>query len=797
MVSTRWRKVLRDLWNNKTRTLLVTLSIAVGLFAFGAINSTQAVLTREATRIYLDTNPAHATLSVSGFGEDFARAVRQMPEISQAEGRRLFSVRLRGQTRRHNLRLLALPDFNAIQISTITPQRGEWPPPRRALALEQSALDALGLRVGDLLTIELPDGTTRRMLLAGTAYDIQSPPPGFGSFFNGYVTFDTMEWLGQPRAYNRLLIRLADDRPDKLRVQAVADRIKTRLERAGKSVGGISIPDPGKHPADNAIQSILLILGALGGLSLFASAFLIVNMVSALLAQHIRQIGVMKAVGAQTRQIAGMYLGMVLIFGLLSLLVALPLGSLGAFALTRFAAGLMNFSGVNYTPPFSVYGAQIAMALAVPALAAAWPVLRGAGITVREAISSYGLDEAQFGAGLLDHAIERVRGLPRPLLLSLRNTFRRKGRLALTLATLTLSGAIFISVYSVRDSLRRTLADAARYWNYNVTLSFPRFYHVDKLTSEAMNVPGVVDAESWGFDGASRMVEDAEGNRVESRGFSVIAPSAGTQLLRPDVLQGRWLRPEDTNAIVVNTEWLEDHPDVTIGSAVTLKMRGRTREWQVVGIVRAVLTGRAVYMNYPFYASVVNQPGRASSVFVASSGSGADYETQLAQALEDHFTERGMRVASVNTTSADRANIEYQLGLLVTFLLIMALLLAVVGGLGLAGTMSVNVLERTREIGVMRAIGASTGAIIRIVIVEGVFIGALSWALGALLAAPISRLLSDAIGALIVRSPLSYEFSWPGVTIWLSVIVVVSAAASLAPALNASRVSVREALAYE
>lgn len=796
MFSTRWRKVLRDVWNNKTRTLLVALSIAVGLFAFGTINSTQAVLTREATRIYLDSNPAHATLS-SSFGEDFVRAVRLMPEVSQAEGRRLFSVRLRQDTRRHNLRLLALPDFNAIQISRIEPKRGAWPPPKRELALEQSSLAALGLTVGDLLTIELPDGTARTMRLAGAAYDIQSPPPGFGSFFNGYVTFDTMEWLGQPRAYNRLLIRVADETPDRLRIQSIADRIRERLERDGKSVGSISIPDPGKHPADNAIQSILLILGVLGGLSLFASAFLIVNMVSALLAQHIRQIGVMKAVGARTRQIAGMYLGMVLIFGALSLLVALPLGSAGAFALTQFAAGLMNFDGVNYRPPFSVFGMQLAVALAVPVLAAAWPVLRGARITVREAISSYGLDSAQFGAGLLDRAIERVRGLSRPLLLSVRNTFRRKGRLALTLATLTLSGAIFVSVYSVRDSLQRTLADAARYWNYNVTLSFPRFYHVDKLTSEAMNVPGVVDAESWGFDGASRVLEDAEGNQVESRGFSVIAPGAGTQLLRPDVLRGRWLRPEDTDAIVVNTEWLDDHPDVTVGSTVMLKMRGRIRQWQVVGVVRAVLTGRTVYMNYPWYASVVNQPGRASSVFVVTSGNGADYETQLAQALEDHFTERGMRVASVNTTSADRANIEYQFGLLVTFLLIMALLLAVVGGLGLTGTMSINVLERTREIGVMRAIGASTGAIIRIVIVEGVFIGALSWALGALLAAPISRFLSDAIGTLIVRNPLSYVFSWPGVMIWLGVVVAVSAAASLAPALNASRVSVREALAYE
>ena len=796
MIATRWRKVLRDLWNNKARTLLVALSIAVGLFAFGTINSTQAVLTREANRIYLATNPAHATFS-STLDQRFVRAVRLMPEVRQAEGRRLFSVRLRQGAKRHDLRLLALPDFGNVQINKVAPQAGQWPPPKRELVLEQSSLATLGLKIGDLLTIEMFDGAERTMRLAGSAYDIQSPPPGFGSYFNGFITFDTMEWLGQPRTYNRLLITVADHTLDKLHIQSVADEIKKRLENEGRAVNDIRIPDPGKHPADSSIQSILLILGVLGALSLFASAFLIINMVAALLAQHIRQIGVMKAIGARTRQIAGMYLGMVVIFGLLSLLVALPLGSLGAFALTRFAAGLMNFSSLNYTPPLSVYGMQVAVAVAVPVLATAYPVLRGSNITVREAISTYGLDGNQFGSSWIDRAVERIRGLSRPMLLSLRNTVRRKGRLALTLITLTLSGAIFVSVYCVRDSLQRTLADAARYWNYNITVAFPRFYPVDKMVSEAMNVPGVINAESWGFDGASRVTEDEDGNEILSRGFSVVAPDASTQLLRPVVLQGRWLLPGDTNEIVVNTEWLDDHPDVRVGSAVRLKMRGRTRDWQVVGIVRAVLTGRIAYMNYTYYASVVNQPGRASSVFVVTDHSGADYETQVAQALEDHFEARGMRVSSINTTSADRYNIEYQFGLLVTFLLIMSLLLAVVGGLGLTGTMSINVLERTREIGVMRAIGATTGAIVRIVIFEGVFIGLLSWAQGALLAAPISRLLSDAVGTLIVRDPLSYTFSIPGVAIWLGVVVAVSAAASLAPALNASRISVREALAYE
>jgi GAF domain-containing protein len=137
------------------------------------------------------------------------------------------------------------------------------------------------------------------------------------------------------------------------------------------------------------------------------------------------------------------------------------------------------------------------------------------------------------------------------------------------------------------------------------------------------------------------------------------------------------------------------------------------------------------------------------------------------------------------------------IGVIVVFLMIMAVLLAVVGGLGLMGTMSINVLERTREIGILRAIGASNGAVLRIVIVEGVLIGVISWAIGAVLALPLSVLLSNAVGEAFLQMPLDFVFSLSGLLIWLGVVVVLAALASFLPAWNAARVTVRAVLAYE
>jgi putative ABC transport system permease protein len=144
-----------------------------------------------------------------------------------------------------------------------------------------------------------------------------------------------------------------------------------------------------------------------------------------------------------------------------------------------------------------------------------------------------------------------------------------------------------------------------------------------------------------------------------------------------------------------------------------------------------------------------------------------------------------------------RAQNENNFGIITQMLLAMAALIAAVGAIGLAGTLSINVLERRREIGVMRAIGASNLALRRIVIVEGMLIGLLSWFIGAILALPISYVLSNAVGMAFLRRPLNFEFSWGGIGLWLTVVVVLSGLASFVPAWRASRLTVREVLAYE
>jgi putative ABC transport system permease protein len=184
-------------------------------------------------------------------------------------------------------------------------------------------------------------------------------------------------------------------------------------------------------------------------------------------------------------------------------------------------------------------------------------------------------------------------------------------------------------------------------------------------------------------------------------------------------------------------------------------------------------------------------------VVSSSLGLAEDEQEQLQQRIETHLRQRGYRMTDVTTGLLLRSSSSEGLNVLTVFLLIMASLTALVGSIGLAGTMSMNVMERTREIGVMRAIGASDWILMRMVLAEGLVICLVSWLLGSLLAFPISKLMSDTISLALFDAPSDFGYTWTGFAIWLGVVLVLSLLASLMPARHATRLTIREVLAYE
>jgi putative ABC transport system permease protein len=356
-----------------------------------------------------------------------------------------------------------------------------------------------------------------------------------------------------------------------------------------------------------------------------------------------------------------------------------------------------------------------------------------------------------------------------------------------------LGGAIFIAVFTVRDSLLVTLEDMFDYVDYDTLVGFRRGYRTEQIEAEALRVPGVVSAEGWRFTRTRRLRLDD----TESDDISVYAPPAESDLVQPTMVDGRWLLPDDENAIVINTNILKDESDIGVGDEIILKIEGDESAWQVVGIIKGTPPMPMAYVNLPYFTQVVGGVGRSGVVFVQTDQHDAAYQLQTEKALEKHFEGHGYQVSWTQSSSTEQAQIITQFNVLILFLMVMAILLASVGAIGLMGTMSLNVLERTREIGVMRAIGASDGAVLQIVIVEGVLIGFISWVAGGILAYPLSLAMSNMVGESIMQATLTYVYSVQGLVIWLILVVVLSALASFWPARNASKVTVRDVLAYE
>ncbi len=796
MMKPTWRKVLSDLIGNPVRTLLVVASIAVGVFAVGTIAASYWIIPSEMNAAYESANPPNIEIRTMPFDDDLLDAVEHTPGVLAAEGRASVSVRMvspKGEL--VALELTALSSFAPERIDGWRAVSGVQEPDENEVVIDKKAAERYDLQPEDVLEIELGDGTRRTLTVSGVAQELTA---GIGGMFNnarGQIALESMEGLRQPMLYNQLLVTAAELPNDRAHIDRLSLDVEDKLEKAGYDALQVSKHLRNKHPMESILTALLRILMILGVLIVFLSGSLISNTLSALLNQHLTQIGIMKLVGARRNQITRMYLLLILAFGFIALLISAPAGAWAGYALSAFAGSLIGFplSGFHVEPGALIV--QTVIALGVPLLAGSLPVVRGSRVTVKKAINSSAIENTGSAKrGLIDRGLAGLRGFSRVALVSVRNTFRRKSRLALTLLTLTLGGAIFISVFNVQVALNHKIEQITKYFGADVNLDLARNYPIDRITALIEKIPGVTHVEPWAMTQGDLL--DADGVTLET--ISLLAPPSDSPLVKPIVMEGRWILPEDENAIAINDAFLDIFPDIKVGDTVRMKVAGEEGDWVIVGLYQFTgVDDLIVYTNYDHLSRILHQPDRAAAFRIASDDHNYDAQAALTLVVDELMRTEGVQVRSVEAGGEFTQSMTDYISILTAFLVVMALLTALVGSIGMAGTLSMNVMERTREIGVLRAIGAHDGVILRLVLMEGMLIGAISFVFGALLSFPITSLLSEVISQAIFNSPANFALTGQGFLVWLTVVAALSASASLIPARSASRMTIREVLAYE
>lgn len=799
MLSPRWRKLLRDVALAPGRMALMVLAMAAGMCALTTMLASYTILSRETTRNYLDTNPPSATLQLDAIDAPLLAAIRAFPGIAAAQSGAVAGASLETAGGAWlPLTIFVIDDFTRRPINTIYREAGAWPPPTGALLLEREALKLSGAAVGARLRLKTGHGGAQTVAIAGTVHDPALPPASRGQTVYGYASPATVAALGLDGTLRQLQLTVREQPMNVAAIEATVARLALWLQGRGHVVEKIRIPPPGQHPHQKVMSSILLMLLVFSAIALLLSAVLTATVLGAMLAQQTRQIGVMKTVGARSGQIAVLYLTLV---GVLAVL-ATALGIWGGVAAGRTFSRLVLSQILNFTThsgalPHWTYLALVSAGVLLPLLIATAPIRQASGMTVREAISDFGSHRQRFSAqaGWLD----RLPWLDRGLLMAMRNSLRRRGRLLLTLSLLAAAGAMYMSSLNVRAASQQHLAEAARDRRYDIETALMRAAPVEQVMRIVGTLPEVAVVEPWSRSATTRQRADGlEIERVYPDGahgtLTVAAVPEPNATLKLTMLDGRWLAPGDAGGAVLNGEALEFFPNVKVGDSIGLSSRGQAITVKVAGIARQYMAPATVFVAPAAYARFAGQSGLSSTYRIVLRRHDEAAIAAAARRIEDALTGAGIEVRLNMTETMLRKEVDGHFDLLIAAMLFISLLVAVVGVFGLGSAMGSNVAERGREFGIMRSIGASGGTVLRNVLCEGIWVALMSVPLAFALALPLSAAIGAFLGNMLFGLAFPLVVSTQAMWIWLALVLAGALLASGVPAWRAARLSIHQSL---
>jgi putative ABC transport system permease protein len=805
-MSASLKKSFADVTRRKGRTLMVVLGIFIGVLGLTGVNFIQqTILSAFTYSTGTAANSPDITLMVNRLDPALTPQLSAVANVQAVQMQSVFATQWHvSATPGHvPITLVSYPDFQHVPITPFQLTSGRYPGVGE-IVLEYGDQDVQPVSIGDTVTVDASQ-TTTSLRVVGFARTQGLPSPAGSGTARGYMSEAAIHQafgsIGatpnsqEPQVQEEMAFKVQQIS----QVTTTADALAQTLRAKGETVLQVNINRPFNQGRINTVNGVFTLLRMLSILAVILSALLILNTVITLIAEQTPIIGTLKAVGGTRSAIVRGYLVSVGMYSALGTLPAIALGLLLGYPLASSLASSISLA----VGPFTVFPWIIILGLAV---GFGVPLWMGTRITVREALSAYGISAGRVGNRRARLA-QQIPWVSQTTWLGLRGVFRKRWRAALTLLTLTLAGTTFLVVQTAAAATNQTTANAFA----------P--YHDDVLVQiYAQNAPLVAQISALPTVGRVERYREAEGAESQWGQLLLLGFQPDTRLYTPQLISGRWLSPSDTNAALINEE-AATATGLHVGDTLTLSSvqyfngqltPGNQATWTIIGIVHQPMDGLGQIGTVMTSVENVNQffgdPADLTPELLIEARDHSQGAVDALTRQVDHLVNGGkVNGGKVNGGQVNGGQVETrqqevqyrQQSWLIFYALLysVALIVGAVGILGLANALAASVLERRREIGLLRAMSASAWRVARVFWVEGMALGGIAWGLCALLGLPLAYGFIQVMSTLVFR--VDFLIAPSAFVVMLAAMLIISTLASIIPALRASRVRIAEMLRYE
>ena len=688
-MNVRFTKIIEDIFNNFTKTLLVALTIFISVFSFSTILNSYIITDREMEKSYKSINPSNFIITINNFDKKITQELKTIDNIQYVEPRKQEIVQTFSDGNLYETEIYVIDNVNDLKINTFE-MINNTSINNNEVLIETTSNSIINKKIGDIITIR-KDGLNYDLILKSEVKADGTDPAWMHNRIYAYISYDTAQNLNIDNDNYDILFTVKDCNSINETVQTVKDRINN----LGYEITSISVNEKNEHSNASQMNSIIFLFEFFGILSVLLSSILIANVISSILKSQIKQISIMKSFGASGIQITRMYIMFITIISSASTISAIILSQTASKLFSDMISRLLVFSIYEYNLPLWAYIIEIFVGIIIPILVSIIPTIRTLKTTVDKGLKDYGTNDNKINNYKFFSIIKNSK-----LEMGLKNAFRKPKRLISSIITITIGGAILMTSINLRSSLEKTYKDILNTYNFDVQIIL-RDYYSSEYIQKNINMEDIENV----YNIKSKYKEKT--------------------------------KPENIELIYDNSK------DISV---LNIKYKNDIEE---------------------NYSKTIKQLEGSTNIL----------KINTIENAEEIYNKHLLTISSFLTTAS--------------------LLVIVVGIISMISICGISIVERKREIGIMRSMGGKSKDIFKIIVYENLLISFISLLTAIIISMPLTHISTDLFGKLFLNQSLSKSVSLKGIIIWTIITIIIPIIVSILNNIKINKISVKNMLNYE